>query len=292
MSTDKKLSKAQASKIFQYGGFLGSLLSKLAGPLMKVVGRLATNIFVQLGIKTAALVIDARIQKKIHGFRTTTSVLWNEERNDLIKIIQVLVDSNISEEGVTKKNRRLKIKRNDKKKKKKAFLEMLLRTLGASLLGNMLAGRVSKASYGNKEGKLIVNHPNPLKYFERKKYYQNEPRFNRVNFGDNLPEKIKDGGSVINLDKYTDVGTRWIVLFCRNIEVIYFDSLGVKHAPKEIKKFIGPKNIKTNIFRIQSNNSIMYGHFYIGLIDSMVAGKTLIYCNSLFSFYDFEKMTI
>ena len=61
MSTDLTLSKAQASKIIQSGGFLGSLLSKLAGPLMKVAVPLAKNILAPLEITTLALAIDARI---------------------------------------------------------------------------------------------------------------------------------------------------------------------------------------------------------------------------------------
>ena len=66
MSTDLKLSKAQISKIIQSGGFLGSLLSKLAGPLMKIAVPLAKNVLALLGITAAALAIDAGI-KKIHG---------------------------------------------------------------------------------------------------------------------------------------------------------------------------------------------------------------------------------
>ena len=64
MSTDLKLSKAQISKIIQSGGFLGSLLSKLTGPLMKVAIPLAKNILAPLGITAAAWAIDAGIQKK------------------------------------------------------------------------------------------------------------------------------------------------------------------------------------------------------------------------------------
>ena len=64
MWTDWKLSKAQISKIIQPGGFLGSLLSKLAGPLMKVVIPLAKNVLAPLGITAAASAIDAGIQKK------------------------------------------------------------------------------------------------------------------------------------------------------------------------------------------------------------------------------------
>ena len=61
---NNKLSKAQISKIIQFGGFLGSLLSKLSGPLMKVAVPLAKNIWAPLGITAAASVIDAGIQKK------------------------------------------------------------------------------------------------------------------------------------------------------------------------------------------------------------------------------------
>ena len=94
----------------------------------------------------------------------------------------------------------------------------------------------------------------PLINFEIKRYYQNEPRFNRVFSRDNLPKKIKDGAYVINLDEYADVGTHWIALFCKISEILYFDSFGVEHVPEEIKEFVGNKNIKANIFRIQSNN--------------------------------------
>ena len=64
MSTDLKLSKAQISKIIQSGGFLGLLLSKLAGPLMKIAVPLAKNVLAPLGITAAASAIDAGIQKK------------------------------------------------------------------------------------------------------------------------------------------------------------------------------------------------------------------------------------
>ena len=75
----------------------------------------------------------------------------------------------------------------------------------------------------------------------------------------------------------------------RRNEIIYFDSSAVEHVPKEIEKFIGHKNIKIDISRIQANNSIMCGYFCIGFIDFMLVGKTLIDYTSLFSPYDFEK---
>ena len=89
-STDITLSKAQISQIIQYGGFLDSLLSKIAGPLMKVAVPLAKNILAPLGITAAASAIDAGIQKKIHGSGATTLMISNEEMNDIMKIVQAL----------------------------------------------------------------------------------------------------------------------------------------------------------------------------------------------------------
>ena len=70
-ATDIKLSKAQIKKIIQSGGFLGELLSKLAGPLMKVALPLAKNILALLGLTAAMSAIDRSIQKKIHGSGAT-----------------------------------------------------------------------------------------------------------------------------------------------------------------------------------------------------------------------------
>ena len=114
----------------------------------------------------------------------------------------------------------------------------------------------------------------PLTNFEIQKYYQNEPRFNGVYSRDNLTE-IKDGAYIINLDEYSDVGTHWVALYVQNNDAPYFDSFGVEHIPKEIKTFIGTKNIKTNIFRIQAYDSIMCGCFCIAFIYFILAGKTL-----------------
>ena len=63
----------------------------------------------------------------------------------------------------------------------------------------------------------------------------------------------------------------------------YLDSFGVEHIPQEIKKFIGIKNITTNIFRIQAYDSIMCGYFYIGFIGFMLKGKSLLEYTNLFS---------
>ena len=74
-----------------------------------------------------------------------------------------------------------------------------------------------------------------------------------------------------------------------NNDVTYFDSFGVEHIPKEIKVFINNKNIKTNIFRIQANDTIMCGYFCIGFIDFMLAEKTLTEFKNLFSPNNFKK---
>ena len=78
-------------------------------------------------------------------------------------------------------------------------------------------------------------------------------------------------------------------MYLKDNEVIYFDNFGVEHVPKEIERFIGHKNIKTNIFIIQANDSVMCRYFCIGFIDFKFAGKTLINYTSLFSPYDFKK---
>ena len=91
-----------------------------------------------------------------------------------------------------------------------------------------------------------------------------------------MSNKIKDGAYVLHLDEYGDIGTYWIPLYVEDNEIIYFDSFGLEHVPKLIEKFIGNKNMKTNMFRIQSNNSMMCEYFCIGIIDFMLVGKTLI----------------
>ena len=86
MSTDLKFSKAQIFKIIQSEGFLGSLLSKIAGPLIKVTVPLAKSILAPLGITAAASAIDAGIQNNIHGSGTTTLIISNEEMNDIVHV--------------------------------------------------------------------------------------------------------------------------------------------------------------------------------------------------------------
>ena len=148
MSINLKHSKAQISKIILSGGFLGALLSKLAGPFMKIAFPLARNFLAPLGITAAASGIDDGIQKKIHGSGNATLIISNEEMNDMMKIIQALEDSNILLNGVTKTIK------NETKEQKRWFLSISLGTLRASLLENLLTEKgILRAGSGNKKGK-------------------------------------------------------------------------------------------------------------------------------------------
>ena len=74
---------------------------------------------------------------------------------------------------------------------------------------------------------------------------------------DNLPNKIRDGAHIIDLDEYSDIGTHWIVLYALNNNGTYFDSFGVEHIPKEIIKFTDRFLTKANIYKIQAYDSVM-----------------------------------
>ena len=133
-ATDIKLSKAQIKKIIQSGGFLGKLLSKLAGPLMKVALPLAKNVLAPLGLTADMSAIDGSIQKKVHGSGVKL-ITEQEDMNDIMKILKALENSCILLKGVSKTIK------NETKEQRGGFLSMLLGTLGASLLGNLLTGR-------------------------------------------------------------------------------------------------------------------------------------------------------
>ena len=75
-----------------------------------------------------------------------------------------------------------------------------------------------------------------------------------------------------------------------NVEnVTYFDSFGVEYIPNEIRTFIGNKNIKINIYRIQAYDSVMCGYFCIGLVDFMLKDKSLLEYTNLFSPNEYKK---
>ena len=134
--------------------------------------------------------------------------------------------------------------------------------------------------------------PHPLTSFEIQKYYQNEPRFNKVYSRDNLPDKINNGAYVINLHEFFDIGTHWIALYAFNDNVTYFDSFVIKHIPTKIKIFIVNENIQRNIFRIQAYDLVMFGYFCTGFIDFMLARKTLTDFANFFSPDNFTRMII
>ena len=160
LSADIKLSKTQLSKMIQSGGFLGRLLGPLLKtglPLIKnVIKPLAKNVLISLGLTAAASAADAGIHKKRLGSghnNTTSLIISNDEMENIIKIVKSLEDSGLLLKVVTET---VQI---EAKQQKGGFLIMLLGTLGASLLGNILAGKginragedVVRAGYGNKK---------------------------------------------------------------------------------------------------------------------------------------------
>ena len=155
-SADIKSSKTKLSKI-QSGGFLGRLLGPLLNTglkLMKnVIKPLAKSVLIPSGLTAAASPADAGIHKKILGSgtnATTTLIISNDEMEDITKIFKSLEDSGLLLKGVTETIQ------NEVREQKGEFLEMLLGTLGAILLGNILVGKrinragdgVNRAGYG------------------------------------------------------------------------------------------------------------------------------------------------
>ena len=134
-ATDIKLSKTQIKKIIQSGGLLVKLLSKLVGPLVKVALPLAKNVLTPLGLTAAMSAIDGSIQKKIHASGVKL-IIEQEDMNDIMKIIEALENSGILLKGVSKTIK------NETKEHRGGFLSMLLGTLGASLLGNLLSSGI------------------------------------------------------------------------------------------------------------------------------------------------------
>ena len=148
-SANTKLSKTQLPKIVQSEGFLGRLLKPLLKhglPLMtNVLKPLAKSVLIPLGLTSAAAAaaIDASIHKEMFGSGTgsldlakqTTLIISNEEMNDIMKIVKSLEESGLLIKGVSE------TVKNEAKEQKGAFLSMLLRTLGSSLLGIFLTGK-------------------------------------------------------------------------------------------------------------------------------------------------------
>ena len=158
-SVDIKLSKTQLSEMIQSGRFLGRLL----GPLLKTGLLLIKNVIkplpksglISLALTAAASAVDAGIHKKESGHNnTTTLVISNDEIEDIIKIVKSLKDSRLLLKGVAE------TVQNEVKEQKDGFLSILLGTLGASLLGNILKGwginRAEKGRGINRAGEGIV----------------------------------------------------------------------------------------------------------------------------------------
>ena len=167
LSTDIKFSKTQLSKMIQSGGFLGRLLGPLLKtglPLMKsVIKPLVKSVLIPLGLTTAASAADAGIHKKILGSghnNNTTLIISNDEMDDILKIVKSLEDSGVFLKGVSETIQ------HEAKEQRGRFLNMLLSTLGASLLGDALSKGLSgkgviragegtiRAGYGSKRSSL------------------------------------------------------------------------------------------------------------------------------------------
>ena len=123
--------------MIQSGGFLGNLLGKLAGPLMKVAMPLAENVLAPLGLSAAMSAIDGSIKKKMLGSGTTTLIISNDEMDDILKIVKSLENSGVLLKGVSETIQ------HEAKEQRGGFLDVLLGTLGASLLGDILSKGLS-----------------------------------------------------------------------------------------------------------------------------------------------------
>ena len=156
-SADIKLSKANLSKMIQSGGFCGRLLVPLLRtglPLMKnVIQPLAKRVLIPLGLTAAASVADTGIHKKVlESGHNTKVIMSNDEMDDILKVVKSLQDSRLLLEVVSETIK------NEAKEQKRLVLSMLLGTLGASLLRNMLAGKgvvrkgegIIRAGYGSR----------------------------------------------------------------------------------------------------------------------------------------------
>ena len=161
-SADIKLSKTQLSKMIQSGGFLGRLLGPLLKtglPLIKnVIKPLAKSVLIPLGLTAAASAANVGIHKKILGSghnhpSSSTLIISNNEIEDIIKIVKSFKDSGLLLKEVTE------TVQNEVKEQRGGFLNMLLGTLGASLLGNFLTdqrvNRIEKGQGINRAGEGV-----------------------------------------------------------------------------------------------------------------------------------------
>ena len=130
-----KLSKTHLHKIGQSGGFLGLLLKTGLSLIGSILEASAKSVLIRLGLMGAASATAAAIQKTIYGSGTTALIISDEEMKDIMKIVKYLEDSGLLIKSVIEKNK------NQPKEQKGRSLSMLLETLGASLLGDLLTGK-------------------------------------------------------------------------------------------------------------------------------------------------------
>ena len=144
--------------MIQSGGFLGRLLGPILRnglPLVKnVIKPLSKSVLIPLGLTASASAVDAAMRKKILGSETTTLIITNDEMEDIIKIVKSLEDSSLLLKGVSETIQ------NEAKEKKGGFLSVLLGTLSASLLGNILA---DTGMNGAEEGFLRAGYGSSIK---------------------------------------------------------------------------------------------------------------------------------
>ena len=151
--------------MIQSGGFLGKLLGPLLKtglPLIKsVIKPLAKSVLIPLGLTAAGSAADAGIHKKILGSgNNTILIISNDEMDDILKIVKSLEDSGLLLKGVSETIQ------HEAKEERGGFFSMLLGTLGASLLGDILSKGLSgkgviragegtiRAGYGSKKPSL------------------------------------------------------------------------------------------------------------------------------------------
>ena len=157
-SANIKLSETQLHKTEQSERFLGRLLGSLLKTGLPLIGNvlkpLAKGVLIVLGLTAAASATNAAILKKMFGSGVTTLIISIEDMNDIMKIVKSLEESGLL---IKRVNETIK---NEAKEQKGGFLGMLLATLGASFLGNLLTGkdaiRAGKGTIRASKGTIIA----------------------------------------------------------------------------------------------------------------------------------------
>ena len=177
---------------------------------------------------------------------------------DIIIINKPLKNSGLLIKGLTQTIE------NETEEQRAGFLGILLSTLCAGFLENMLRTK----SVIRADGEVTRSEKDfqffPLTNLEMQKYHQNQLKFKGFYSQNNLPKSMKDGAYVVNLYTCKTIGTHWITLYANGNNAAYFE------------------NIITNIFRIRAHDLIMCGYFCIGFTDFMFKGNSLTDVTNLF----------